>query len=361
MAAKKILVPNLLLGDAAERFEAAGHEVIYALPPQWRGHPRLTDEDGERRAALLEQSLGELLPEASALHAIGLGAQLPVDGNLLDLAPDLDVVFVPSAGTDAIDLAACTERGIVVVNAAGNNYVSVAEHAIGLMLSLTRQIAFSDRLAHARARPVTQGDLEIRPSVLRGKTVGVVGFGFTGREVARICRDGFGMEVLAFDPYFNPTEAERQGVRLIDTLLEMLSASDVVSVHLPLTPQSRHLVDADALRAMRPTAILVNTSRGSVVDPDALQEALESRAIAGAGLDVTEPDQLPAGHPLFSCGRAVLTPHIAGSAPEMAARAGRMSADDTLRALVGERPVNLVNPEVWPAYLGRVASDGPAS
>jgi D-3-phosphoglycerate dehydrogenase len=356
MERKTVFVPGVLFGDAARAFEQSGIALDYALPERlrdWDGGPALRREREEAYAAAVR----ERLPEAHALCALGLDGQLPVSAELLDGAPRLEVVFVPSAGTDAIDVGAATARGIAVINAAGNNYVSVSEHAVALILSLTRMVAITDRKAHAERRWVSTVQAGGWPGVLRGKTVGVVGFGYIGREVARICTTAFGMRALAYDPYFHPTEAERQGVTLVADLTTLLAESDVVSINSPLTPATRHLIDADALAAMKPTAFLVNTSRGGTVDTEALTAALSEGRIAGAGLDVTEPEPLPDGHPLFSLDNAILTPHAAGAAPEMFARAGDMSAQDTLLALRGERPRNLVNPEVWPAFTARLARD----
>jgi D-3-phosphoglycerate dehydrogenase len=350
---KTVFVPNRLIGDAERIFADAGLDVVYGLPLELRGFGGSPELQQQRREAF-DAALAEHLVSAHAFQAIGLGAQLPVTAELLDSAPQLEVVFVPSAGTDVIDLDAATERGVAVVNAAGNNYVSVSEHAIGLMLSLTRLIARTDRAAHADGRQVSTMALGTSPGIVHGKTVGVIGFGFIGREVARICSAGFGMHALVYDPYANPIEAERLGVELVDDLQDLLARCDVVSVHSPLTAATRDLIGREQLAAMKSTAVLLNTSRGGVVSTEALVEALREGRIAGAGLDVTEPEPLPEGHPLYSLDNVVLTPHSAGSAPEMVVRAGAMSATDTVRALRGDRPTNLVNPDVWPAFSARL-------
>jgi D-3-phosphoglycerate dehydrogenase len=357
---KRVFVPNRLIGDAERILTEAGLEVVHGLPPELRGFGGTPEVQQQRREAF-EKAMAEHLAGAHALQAIGLGQQLPVTAELLDSAPALEVVFVPSAGTDVIDLAAATERGVAVVNAAGNNYVSVAEHAVALMLSLTRYVARTDRIAHAEGRQPSTQSLGLTPGNVRGRTVGVVGFGFIGREVARICTAGFGMRALAYDPYANPTEAERLGVELVDDLTELASRSDVLSVHSPLTEATRNLVGREQLAAMKPTAVLLNTSRGGTVDTEALVEALQEGRLAGAGLDVTEPEPLPEGHPLYALDNVVLTPHSAGIAPESAARAGAMSATDTVRALRGDRPTNLVNPDVWPAFTARQAAAAQAT
>ncbi len=350
---KKVLVPSVLLGDAQAVLEGAGHELLFALPTELRAMGG-TPEVLQARREAFDRGFPPLLAEAQALSAIGLGAQLAVTQQTLDAAPRLEVVFMPGAGVDSVDVAACTARGIAVVNAAGVNYASVAEHVVGLMLSLARWIALTDRAAHREQRTVPTRELGGLPGIVRGKTLGLVGFGFIGREVARMASTAFGMRVLAYDPWANATEAERLGVELVEDLHEVLGVSDVVSLHIPLTDDTRHLVGAAELALMKPTAVLLNTSRGGIVDTDALVRALQDRVVAGAGLDVTEPEPLPAGHPLFTLDNVILTPHSAGSAPEMTAKAGHVSAQDAVRALRGERPRNLVNPEVWPDFLARL-------
>ena len=322
---KRVLVPSVLLEDSQHLFEEAGVELIFALPEPLRRLGGSPERQAERDR-LSEVGVRAALKSAHALCAIGPRGQLRVTAELLDAAPSLQVVFIPSSGTDAIDLAAATERGVAVVNAAGNNYSSVAEHTLGLMLSFTRMIALAARASGTDKGLPAVADAGERLSLLRGKTLGIVGLGYVGREVARICRTAFAMNVMAFDPYFDPTEAERQDVELADRLDAMLPACDFVSIHCPLTPETHHLFNWERLTVMKPTAFLVNTSRGGTVDTVAVVRALQERRLAGAGLDVTEPEPLPAGHPLLSLENVILTPHLAGVAPETIARAGEMSA-----------------------------------
>lgn len=163
----------------------------------------------------------------------------------------------------------------------------------------------------------------------------------------------FGMRVLAYDPYFDPSEAERLGVTLVEELDELLGASDFVSLNCPLTPATQQLIGADQLSAMKPTAYLVNAARGPVVDTAALVKALEGGAIAGAGLDVTDPEPLPEGHPLFDLDNVVLTPHIGGISAESLARNAVATSNDVLAVLGGRRPKKLANPGVWADFLER--------
>lgn len=350
---KRVLVPSILIGGAEAVLRAGGVELVWALGEDVarRSAERGFDVEVADRTAF-EASMSKLLPTADALCGIGIDGQMSVSAELLDAAPRLQVVFVPSAGTDRIDIAAATDRGVAVVSAAGNNYRSVAEHAVGLMLASTRNIVKADRLARTgdywSAR--TGGST---PELLAGKTLGLIGLGYTAREVSRICTVGFGMKTLAYDPYADWVEAERIGVELRSDLNEMLPDCDVVSVHCPLTPATRNIIDADRLVHFRPGALLVNTSRGGTVDSEALVAALQSGRVGAAALDVTEPEPLPADHPLFGMDNVILTPHIAGASPQTLLRAGQMAAEDTLLALSGRRPRSLVNPEVWSRLTAR--------
>ncbi|UGS33676.1 NAD(P)-dependent oxidoreductase [Capillimicrobium parvum] len=355
-AGKRVLVPTVLFGTSERIFEDAGLELVYVFDVEQRervmgGSPE--QQDGYR--AQIERVLEERLADVHVLSAIGVASQLPVTASLLDRAPNLEVVFCPSAGVDVIDVDAATDHGVAVVNAAGNNYPAVAEHAVALMLALSRRVAVVDRPAHRDKRVWTSQETGGWPGLLRAKTLGLIAFGYTAREVARICIDGFGMQVLVFDPYADPVEVERLGARLVDDLGEVAAGADVLSVHAPLTAETRHVVDADLLAAMKPAAVLINTSRGGTVDTDALVRALRGGQLAGAGLDVTDPEPLPAGHPLFDLDNVILTPHVAGAAPETFERAGAMAATDTVRALQGKRPRRLVNPDVWDRFAERLA------
>ncbi|GAA1517111.1 hydroxyacid dehydrogenase [Nocardioides humi] len=346
------LVTHQLRQPAVEVL-APAVDVVHALPEDQRALLASPDEDGAR-ARLMRERVLELLPAASALHSIGR-----VDAELLDLGSRLRVVVVPGSGYDNVDVAAATARGIPVVHAAGSAYEPVAEHAIGLMLSLTKWIAVTDRRAHRERRGQSNRAMLLglapMPSTLHGKTLGIIGFGFIGRSLAQKCRDAFAMRVLAHDPYFDEAEAARLGVELCP-LDEVLATSDVVSVNSPLTPETHHLIGEEQLASMKPTALLVNTARGGLVDTDALTSALTAGTIAGAGLDVTEPEPLPEGHPLFSLDNVVLTPHVAGISDVFMAQNARNTSADALAVLRGERPRRMVDPSVWPAYLERLAA-----
>jgi D-3-phosphoglycerate dehydrogenase / 2-oxoglutarate reductase len=354
---KKVLIPTFLLHPDADALlqSADDIEVIYGLDAAERaiglgGTDRFVQRDAAVKAAL-DQYLGEV----HALHAIGPGGHLPVTADMLERAGLLEVVFISAAGTDKIDVGAATELGILVINAVGANAPAVAEHAVGLMLALCRRIADTDRLAHETKKVDALRVMQTPPrlSLLSGKTLTIIGFGFIGRTIAQICRQGFGMQVVAFDPFFDSIEAERLGVTIIDDLHEALAAGDYVSINTPFNSETAALIGAKELATMKDTAFLVNTARGGVVDPDALLIALRERTIAGAALDVTEPEPLPPGHPLFDLDNVILTPHLGGNASEVFRASSVTPVRLLLEALRGQRPRHLINPSAWTRHVER--------
>ena len=273
-----------------------------------------------------------------------------VDAEVLAAAPVLEVIGIPGSGWDHIDVDGATARGIAVVNAAGAQHAAVAEHTLGLMLSLVKRIAVSDRIFHLEQRFAGRdhfmGDgWPGWPEELSGKTIGILGFGFIGRDVARKCRLGFDMRVLAFDPFADPDEMARQGVEPAD-LDDLLATSDFVSLHLPLTEATRNFIGERELRLMQPHSYLVNLSRGGTVDEDALVRALQEGWIRGAGIDVFAEEPAPDGHPLYGMENVVLTAHIGGWVIEAVPRLSAVMAREMRTVLRGERPWRIVNPEV---------------
>jgi D-3-phosphoglycerate dehydrogenase / 2-oxoglutarate reductase len=352
---KRVLVPGLFADErAAEAVfaESPDVELVYGLSRADRA-PGFTGERVAERTAAMQAGIERHLPQAHAVHAMGITGHLPFTSAMMDSAPLLQVLFIQAAGTDMIDVAAATERGILVVNAPGANAPAVAEHALGLMLALSRQIAETDGFAHRErtwARMRMTGPRAL--STLAGKTLGLVGYGFVGRTLAQMCRAAFDMHVVAFDPFFDRLEARRQGVTMVD-LDALLTSADVVSVATPLNDQTRRIIDGDALALMKPTALLINVGRGGTVDTGALVDALRAGAIAGAGLDVSDPEPLPDGHPLFELDNVVLTPHCGGAALEVMAPTAVTASELALEALHGRRPRHLINPAAWERHVER--------
>jgi D-3-phosphoglycerate dehydrogenase len=355
---KKVLIPTFLLHpDAEALLEAAQDiEVIYGLDAAERAIRLGGTERFKLREEAVTHALDRYLTEVHGLHAMGAGGHLPVTAEMLQRAGNLEVVFISAAGTDRIDVDAATKLGVLVINAVGANAPSVAEHAVGLMIALCRRICDTDRFAHANKRVDAMRVMQTPPrlSLLGGKTLAIVGYGFVGRSIAHICMQGFGMDVIAFDPFFDPIEAKRQGVRLVEDLYEALGVADFVSINTPFTAETASLIGGKELAAMKPSAFLINTARGGVVDSDALLAALTEGTIAGVALDVTDPEPLPSGHPLFDLDNVILTPHLGGNASEVFRDSSMTPVQLALEALRGRRPRHLVNPDAWPRHVERV-------
>ena len=258
--------------------------------------------------------------------------------------PRLQVIARAGAGYDNIDVAAASERGIVVCNAPGTNTVAVAEHVFALLLAVRRNVVTGDRFTRT-------GRFEERDSLtgadLAGSRLGIVGFGRIGAHVARIAGAGFGMQVLAHDPFLGADAIRAAGAEPVDTLAELLGRVDAVSVHTPLTPETRGLIGADELELLPAGAVLLHTSRGGVVDEQALVEALRNGTLAGAGVDVYDPEPPPADHPFFELDNVVLAPHLAGQTTDSMRRMAAGGVAAVTAVLRGERPESPVNPQVW--------------
>jgi phosphoglycerate dehydrogenase-like enzyme len=247
---------------------------------------------------------------------------------LLEQLPNLRVIAQTGNHVYHIDLAAAAERGVVVAKATGGGCTSAAELAIGLMIAVMRQIPATDRAIKAGGWPAPLG------RVLRGKTLGILGLGYVGRHVAKIA-SAFEMRVLAWGPRLNRDAADSLGAEWCE-LDDLLRASDVVSVHVTLSPESRGLLDARRLALMKPSAYLINTARGPVVDEAALCAALRDNRIAGAGLDVFDHEPLPAGHKLTKLPNVVLTSHLGWPTDEMYGKFADSAADALLGFLDGK-------------------------
>jgi phosphoglycerate dehydrogenase-like enzyme len=246
---------------------------------------------------------------------------------LLEQLPDLRIIAQTGNHVYHIDLEAAEERRVIVAKATGGGCASAAELAIGLMIAVMRQIPASDRDVKRGEWPTPM------TRVLRGKTLGIIGLGYVGRHVAKIAK-AFEMRVLAWGTRLN-SEAAALAEAESRELDELLSCSDIVSVHATLTPESRGLIDARRLGLMKPTAYLINTARGPIVDEAALCSVLASGRIAGAGLDVFDQEPLPAGHPLTKLSNVVLTPHLGWPTDEMYSKFADAAADVLLAYLDG--------------------------
>ena len=261
----------------------------------------------------------------------------------IEAAPRLRVIGRSGIGYDSIDITAANEHGIPVVIAPHCNADSVAEHTLALMFALASNIVE----CHNEA---VKGNFEIRNSgktfELQGQTVGIVGFGDIGKRVGRLCR-AVGMRLMAYDPYCSAEDMETQGAVCCQELSELLSNSDIVTIHTPLNDETRGLLGLEQLRQMKPTALLINCARGGIVDEAALIRALEEGTIAGAGIDVTVEEPLRAENPLCSAPNLIISPHSAAQTREATVRAATMCAEGCIAVLHGQRWPAVANPEVY--------------
>jgi glyoxylate reductase len=268
-----------------------------------------------------------------------------VDEEFLDAAgPQLTIVANYAVGFDNIDVQACTRRGVLACNTLGVLTETTADIAFALMMAAARRIAEGDRFLRSGV-PWIWGPLMMLGQDVHHATLGIVGFGRIGQALARRAR-GFSMRVLYYDTDRPPTEVEQELAAEYRDLEDLLRESDFVSVHASLTPQTRHLINAARLAIMKPTAVLVNTSRGPVIDEQALARALTQGQIFAAGLDVFERE--PDVHPgLLACENAVLIPHLGSATVTTRLAMANLAADNLLAALVDRRPPALLNPEAW--------------
>lgn len=262
----------------------------------------------------------------------------------MQAATELEVLGNHGIGTDPVDVAYASEIGLPIIFTPYGNVQSVAELALGQMLAIARRTREADRAVRA-------GNYDYRYSrdfiELQGKTLAVIGFGRIGRRTAEVAKGAFGMRVVVYDPYLPADAIEAAGAEKGKDLESVLGVADVVSLHLQLTPETRNILDKQRLAQMKPGAMLVNTARGALVDPDALVDALQSGHLRGAAMDVFEIEPLPVDHPFAKEDRLILSPHIGGATDECLERTAVQTAEQVVDVLEGRKPAHLVNPDVW--------------
>jgi D-3-phosphoglycerate dehydrogenase / 2-oxoglutarate reductase len=286
------------------------------------------------KTGLTKEQLLEVIPD---YDAVIVRSATTVDAEVIAAAGKLKVIGRAGIGLDNVDVDAATRAGIVVCNAPQSNVISAAEHTVAMMLALVRRIPQAD----AALRRGKWERARWSGAELHGKTLGILGLGRIGVLVAQRC-NAFGMRLVAYDPYIAPDRAARMGVRLLSDLDDVLRVADVVTIHLPKTPETIWLVDAERLALMKPAAYIVNVARGGIVDEDALVEALRSGSIAGAALDVFSTEPLTES-PLFDLENVVVTPHLGASTREAQDKAGVQIAEAVDLALRGEFVTSAVN------------------
>jgi len=319
---KRILLPQPIEKEAISLLEAANFEVVLA-----------PDKRAETVAPLLK-----------GVQAVILRTGIMFNRELMNHADDLWVISRTGAGVDNVDVPAATEMGILVTCVLGTNTRSVVEHAIALIFALAKHLPIMDR-------EVRQNNFDIRfknlPRDLKGKTLGVIGLGRIGSELARICHHAFGMNILGHDPYLtSEAMALFQGWVEFCDMESLFRKADVVSIHIPLLPSTKNLIGAREFGWMKSDAFLINTSRGGVLDEISLIQYLREKRIAGAGLDVFAQEPLEKDNPLKKLDNVILTPHTAALTRECVIRLATESAKAVIDIHHGKRPEGIVNPEV---------------
>jgi D-3-phosphoglycerate dehydrogenase len=271
-----------------------------------------------------------------------------VTAELLARFPTLLAVSTYGAGYDSVDVEACTRAGVAVMNQAGANRESVAEHTLALILNVVHRIGEQDRRMRSER-------IATRESVMghevAGLTLGLVGIGHVGTRVAELAR-AFRMEVIATDPFVDAAEIELRGAKAV-SLDQLVERADIVSLHCPRDKSTLGLFDAQRFAAMKKGATFISTARGGIHDERALAEALKSGHLAGAGLDVWEPEPPPLDHPLLQLPNVIASYHTAGVTHEARRNIARLGSEQIVHMLRGEKPPRLVNPEVWGAFRKR--------
>jgi D-3-phosphoglycerate dehydrogenase/microcystin synthetase protein McyI len=304
--------------------------------------------------ALDHPAPAEIAAALKGAHAAIVRYPHRIDAAALAGAKQLAVVASSGRGTDSIDVAACTAHGVAVANNPGLGTIPVSEHAIAMMLSLSRRMDLSDRAVRAGGAWAKRTDLDVRD--VNGRTLGIIGLGLIGSEMARKCIAAFGMKVLTYDPHVPAAKAAALGATMLADLGELLERSDVVSIHAELNEGSRGMIGEAQLRRMQPHAILINTARGKIVQQKALERALAEGRIDSAALDVFEEEPLPEPSPLWDLNNIILTPHVAGLSGDALRELAHSAVTQVLQVLGGERPRSLVNPEAWDAAMARRAA-----
>ena len=308
------------------------------------GHRLL--EDGGLDVVVVDSSdARKVVAEAVDARALWVRTPEKVTEDILDAATSLVVVSTSGFGTDNVDIPAATARGILIVNHLGFGRVPVAEHSIMLMLAALKELTWGDRATRDGSAWSERTGLKLYE--LEGKTVGIVGLGYIGSELARKLRHGFRCRVLAYDPYVDARLVNAAEVEMKSDLTAMLAESRILCLCAELTGETRMMIGERELAALPEGAVVINAARGQLLDLDALAAALDSGRLMAAGLDVVYPEPLPTGHPLLTHPRVILTPHTAGLSAEASALLARSAAEQILAALEGEMPRFPVNPEAW--------------
>jgi len=306
-------------------------------------HPQAMDLLKQHFDVLIADNPKEeaLLRKCAEVSAIITRTSSYINKKIIEASPKLKVISKTGVGVDNIDVSAATEKGILVCNVPGVNSVSVAEHTVALILAVAKDLLIMDKA-------VRKGEWSKRYSLkateLKQKTLGIIGFGSIGKKVAAMCK-GFQMKILVYDPYVVPSTVDKLSIDLVNNLEELFQKSDIISIHVPYNEKTHHLVNSSLLKMAKEGAILINTSRGQIIDEKALFEALKDGSLSAAGLDVFEEEPVNISNPLLNLDNIVLTPHSAALTKECSARIAVEAAQAVIDVLNGKKPRSVFNEE----------------
>jgi len=329
-----------------ELMDPSGEEAVKTLPDVDVLRLEQTGDEDAIWQALAGAHGYQLRPSTETQKRFWPGTEF------LARCPNLLAVSAAGAGYDMVDVDACTEAGIIVVNQSGANAESVAQHVMGLMLALAKQIIQSDRAIRREGRDWTRWDYTGHE--LTDRKVGIVGLGNIGRRVARLAK-AFNMTPVAYDPYISDEDFRERGAARVHSLEELFSSADVISINCPLTAETRGMVGADLFGCMKPSGLFITTARGGIHDEAALAAAISERRIAGAGCDVFEAEPPAHDHPLMAFDNVIVSPHNAGVTTDCNLNMVEYAVGQWAEIFAGNRPPRLRNPEAWDRYRSRFA------
>ncbi|MFN8441774.1 MAG: hydroxyacid dehydrogenase [Caldilineaceae bacterium] len=288
------------------------------------------------------------MEQLAGASAVVINNVIDASGSFMDQAgPSLKAICRPGIGIDNVNLADATARGILVINTPDAPTESTAEHTVALLMALAKRVVVGHNQVTRWDRSNTLG------MELKGRTLGVVGYGRIGRRVVEICGLGLRMNVIVFDPFLPASVAITQpAVERVYSLDELLKQADVLTLHCPSTPETYHLIGKEQLQTLRKGSYLINASRGPVVDEAALIAALQEGHLGGAAMDVFDPEPPPADNPLLTMINVIATPHIASNTDKGTFLMSHGVADQLVQLFSGERPPNICNPQAWPGRMG---------
>jgi phosphoglycerate dehydrogenase-like enzyme len=320
-------------------------KVLLWRPMYYPGGHKMLEERGIDVVVVDSSDPGEIKQALHGARALWVRTPERLTADILDAGKDLVLVSTSGFGTDNIDIGAATERGILVVNHRGFGRVPVSEHAILMILAAAKRLVWGDQATRTGSAWATRSGLELFE--LQGKTVGIVGVGFIGSEIARKLALGFRCRVVGYDPYVDPRLAHLAGIEMMPRLRDLLRISEILVLVPELTDETRNMIGADELSALPQGAIVVNVGRGQVLDLAALAGALERKHIRAAALDVVYPEPLPDGHPLLRNPDVTFSPHIAGGTVEATIGLAKSAVEQIAAGLAGDFPSSPVNRTAW--------------